>query len=82
MKTPETILSTICVMTAATAGLALATGLPFVFALCLAGSAISVGFAVTVVIGAVIHPARQPLSLMSQRQAIRPPAKRWIRAVA
>lgn len=71
MKTLPTISLTIFATTTGSALIGFATGLPMMFALLAAVSAVALTFAATIVIGALVHPSRAPLSLADRRRAER-----------
>ncbi len=74
MKTIETISAVVVAMMAGSATLELATGLPLPFAMLGAVAAVTLAFAVTVLLGALVRPARAPLSIAraSGRVALSP----------
>jgi len=77
MKTMNTISMGVVGMAAGSALLSLATGLPLPFAILAAVSAVTGTFGASVVIAALVHPARGPLSIarVTGRFAIASPAR-------
>ena len=81
MKTIGTVGPVILAMAIGSALLDLATGLPLMFALLALVSAVALGFAATVVIGALVSPERPPLSLAIRGEAGRLPLRPVTRPV-
>jgi hypothetical protein len=72
MKTIQTVSVVMMAMILGSAALDGATGLPLPFAVLAAASAVTLSFAATVVIGALVNPARAPLTLLRRARAPHP----------
>lgn len=72
MKTIETISAVVMAGLVGSATLDLATGLPLPFAVLVLVAGVTLAFGATVVVGALVHPARRPLSFAQRVASSRP----------
>ena len=71
MKTLETVSLAVAATAVGSVALALGSGLPIPFALLVVVAGVSLAFASTIVIGALVHPTRRPLHVAGVTAAAR-----------